>query len=291
MRLGAAFFKTDTIEGLEPLCEKLDCYGLSAIQAPGNLADLSEEAAQAFGRRARELGLVIGESGMWENLMAADPKVRAGRVEQVRRRLVRARVMGCGAVVVLAGSRAEHALAPHPGNYGQDYRTELREILLGIVDGLELGATRLVIEPWHNTFFYQPEDIRDFLDSVGDPRIGLHLDQMNMVSHATFYDTAGLIRRTFDLLADRVGTVHVKDVACDHRHMFLKYDEVAIGDGVMDYGAYLRALATLDPDMPCYLEHMAEERDYVLSIARLHWLAEKEGLRFRRRGEAAGPGA
>jgi hypothetical protein len=65
--------------------------------------------------------------------------------------------------------------------------------------------------------------------------------------------------------------------------MFLKYDEVAIGDGVMDYDTYLKKISGLDPDMTCYLEHMAEEKDYAMSIARLHSMADSLGLRFRRR--------
>jgi sugar phosphate isomerase/epimerase len=111
------------------------------------------------------------------------------------------------------------------------------------------------------------------------------MDQMNMVSQETFFDTTALIRKTFRLLAEYVGSVHIKDLACDHRHMFLKYDEVALGDGVMDLSSYLKAIETLGPEMTCYLEHMAEERDYAMCAARLHAMAEQEGLRFLRRGE------
>jgi sugar phosphate isomerase/epimerase len=65
--------------------------------------------------------------------------------------------------------------------------------------------------------------------------------------------------------------------------MFLKWDEVYIGDGVMDYDTYLRQLAQLPADIPCYCEHLPEERDYALSFARLHRLAAKAGTAFVRR--------
>ena len=58
---------------------------------------------------------------------------------------------------------------------------------------------------------------------------------------------------------------------------------VTIGDGVMDYDTYLKRLAQLPPDTPCYCEHMAEERDYALNFARLHHLAGKAGVHFQKR--------
>ena len=48
--------------------------------------------------------------------------------------------------------------------------------------------------------------------------------------------------------------------------MFLKWDEVYIGDGVMDYEIYLKRLAELPPDTPCHCEHLSEERDYALNF-------------------------
>ena len=52
-----------------PLCEPLDTYGLSAIQAPARMADMTRDECAAFGEKARELGIVVGETGMWENVM------------------------------------------------------------------------------------------------------------------------------------------------------------------------------------------------------------------------------
>ncbi len=107
-----------------------------------------------------------------------------------------------------------------------------------------------------------------------------HLDQMNMVNQDYFFNTTKLINKTFDLLGDKVFSVHLKDIRCDHDHMFLKWDEVYIGDGVMDYDTYLKRLAKLHPDLPCYCEHMAHEQDYALCFARLHHIAKRNGLKF-----------
>ena len=286
MRLGG-FFSARHIDDLETLCERLDTHGLSAISMPPGVADMAPDDCAAYGERARALGLVVGEGGMWENLMTEDDALRAQRMQTTQALLQGAAYMGCHAVVTLVGTKdpCDAALAPHPYMHTDACRAEFREIVLRILDGLDLRTTRYIIEPWHNTFFYQPEDIRAFIDSVDHPAFGLHLDQMNMVDQAHFYRTTHLINTTFDLLSDRVASVHLKDIRCDYSHMFLKWDEVYIGDGVMDYDTYLKRLSALPPDTPCYCEHMPEEKDYALNFARLHYLAEKNGVGFLRRGE------
>ena len=285
MRLGG-FFGANSIEELGPLCDRLDIHGLSAISAPwGN--EWTNDQCAAFGEAARSKGMVVGESGVWVNLMTADCDARAERIGMVRDALVKAEAMGCHCVVTLVGTRdpADHSLAMHAYMKTAEAKAEFREVVLKILDGLDLKTTRYVIEPWHNTFFYKPEDIREFIDAVDHPAFGLHLDQMNMVSQADFFNTTELINKTFDLLADKVASVHLKDIREDFTHMFLKWDEVYIGDGVMDYDTYLTRLAQLPADTPCYCEHMAEERDYALCFARLHHLAGKAGVKFLGREE------
>ena len=286
MRLGG-FFGAERTADLEPLCEKLDTHGLSAIGAPRRILDMSLDECAEYGDRARELGMVVGEIGMWQSLMTPNLERRTERIDRVREMLKRADAIGCRCVVTTTGSssKAEHQLATDPYMYSEEARIEFHDIVKRILDGLDLRITKYVIEPWHNSFFYQPQAIRAFIDRVDHPSFGLHLDQMNLVSQATYYRTTELINETFDLLADKVACVHLKDIGIDHTHMFLKMDEVNIGDGVMDYDTYLKRLSDLDPDMPCYCEHMPTEQDYALNFARLHRLADKAGARFKRRSE------
>jgi sugar phosphate isomerase/epimerase len=288
MRLGGHCYTAQNSTELELLCGKLDAHGLSATTAPWTLADWTVDQAAGHGERARQLGLVIGEAGMWENLLIDNAELREQRIVQTRTLLRNADAMRCHCVVTLVGSKhpGDHPLSMHRDNYGDACKQEFREIVLRILDGLDLRSARYVIEPWHNTFFYQPEEIRAFLDSVCHPAFGLHLDQMNLVSQANFYHTTELINTTFDLLADKVFAVHLKDIRHDPKHMFLKWDEVRIGEGVMDYDTYLKRLARLPADTPCFCEHFSDEADYITNFATLHQLAAKAGTGFLRRHAA-----
>jgi sugar phosphate isomerase/epimerase len=286
VRLGG-FFRAEAIDELEPLCDALDRDGLSAIPAPNRLARMTDEECSAFGEEARRLGLIVGEAGMWENLMTQDPALRAARVEKVRLLLQKADPMGCRCVVTLVGSRhpSDSPLAPDPYMVTEECRREFAEVALRILDGLDLTRTCYAIEPWCNTFFYEPEDVHAFLTKVDHPNLRLHLDQVNMISQRSIHDTAGLVERTFDLLADRVVAVHLKDLRWDFGHLMLKWDEVPIGDGVLDYDAYLRRLAMLPPDTPAFCEHLSSEGEYRENFARLHEAAERVGMRFVRRAD------
>ncbi len=288
MRLGG-FFSAATREDLTRVADRLDCYGLSAIPAPGAFHEWSDDECAAFGADATALDIVVGESGYWANLLDRDEATRAARIEDVRARLVKADAMGCRSVVSLVGSGhpSGSAVVPDAYNYTEACRAEFREVVLRILDGLTLTGAKYIIEPWHNTFFYKPADIAEFIERVDHPSFGLHLDLMNMISQDTFYNTAALARETFELLSQHVASVHLKDAQFDPSHNWIKWDEVDIGDGVMDYDAYLTGLAALDGDMPCYCEHMSHEREYALNFARLHHLAGKAGVSFRRRSPAA----
>jgi len=239
-------------------------------------------------RRADLTGRWLGRE--YERAKAwGDQGLRGARIERVREVLRKADLAGVKCVVTLVGTRdaSDHPLAPHPYMFTQQARREFREVVLRILDGLDLTNVRYAIEPWHNTFFYQPEDIREFLDGVGHPCFGLHLDQMNLVNQTYFYNTTELINTTFDLLADKVCSVHLKDIRCDFNHMFLKWDEVRIGEGAMDYDTYLKRLAALPADTPCYCEHFSDEADYFACFATLHELAGKAGVEFLRRRHQA----
>lgn len=284
MRLGglSPAFAASNREDLEALCPELDRLGLSAIPAPSGLGEMSDDECVAFGEAARVMGLVVGEAGMWDNLMTPDPDLRSTRIARVRRLLRKADLMGCHCVVTLVGSAhpSDSPLAPDPMMISDEGVRAFREVVDRILDGLSLERTRYGIEPWRTSFFFEPEDIAAFLDLVDHPALGVHLDLVNMVGRRSYFDTVGLAERTFAKLSDRIVGAHLKDLLWDHTHMALKWDEVLIGDGVIDQAAVLGGLAQLDPDLACFCEHLATQADYETAFARLHEIAAKADLRF-----------
>lgn len=293
MRLGGlnAAFAASTVEELDALCPALDRVGLSGIPAPSRLAEMSDDECVAFGEAARSLGLVVGEAGMWENLMTRDTVRLDARIERVRTLLRKADLMGCRCVVTLVGSSdaSDDPLVPDPVMFSDEGAKRFREVVLRILDGLSLERTRYGIEPWRTSFFFEPEGIAAFLEGVDHPAFGLHLDLVNMVGRRTYFDTADLAARTFALLSDRIVGAHLKDLRWDPSHMIVKWDEVLVGDGVLDHAAVLAGLAQLDEDLACFCEHLGTTTEYEMAFARLHDIAAAAGVRFAQRTPTATP--
>ena len=283
MRLGGYYYRIHRVEQLDEYLDKLDIYGLSTVCLA--IDEIPFEQCERLGEKARKYDIVIGECGYWKNLMTADKDLQNQRIQGARESLKKAEVMGAFSVASLVGTKhpSDRPLATHPYMYTDECKSEFREVVLRILDGLDLKTTKYVIEPWHNTFFYNPDVIKDFIDSVDHPDFGLHMDMMNMVNHEYFYNTTELINHTFDVLEDKVYSAHLKDVRCDWTYEFLKWDEVYIGEGVMDYETYLKRLSRLSPDLPCFCEHMTTEEEYAKNFSIAHHLADKYGSPFRRR--------
>ena len=276
------FVLPESVDDFDDIVAQLDRYGLSTIGTPRGIENWTSDDCVAFGERARELGIVVGEGSFGGNLMSADGQLVDQRIEALRKALQSADLVQSSTHHILVGTKdsSDSLLAPHPYKFTDEAKAELREATLRVMDGLDLQHTRLLIEPYNNSFYYQPEDIREFLDSVGHPMVGLQLDIVNMIAFDTIYDTTSLINRTFDLLSDYIHAAHIKDMHWAPGHLILKWDEVLIGQGVLDLKTYLQRLGELDPDLPCYCEHLPDEESYAHNFARIHEAAGEAGLSF-----------
>jgi sugar phosphate isomerase/epimerase len=279
MRLGLNWLPLANRQDLQAALPLIDALGLGAIAAPAEAAQWDLERCAAFGAMVRSYGLVIGELAYWRNLLVVDDAERSRRIAEVRALLQRAEAMGAHCLVTLVGSFDEVGpLSPHHNNWGLRAQALARENCLRILDGLELTHTVYALEPWCNTFFHGPDAVRAFFDAVAHPRLALHLDQMNMHSVDTYYQSSAVIARTFDLLADRVASVHAKDLLWHPSRMFLHLDEVMPGQGVLDYDLFVRRLASLRPDITVYVEHWSTAEEHVEAIQRLRAMLAEKGI-------------
>jgi len=293
MRLGSVppYFNAATAAELDTLVPKLDAHGLSAIGAPGDIFEWSDEACEAYGEKARSLGLVIGEVGMWENLMHPDAAAQERHIVRMRQLLQKADRMGVGNAVSLAGSRHAQGgvLMPDRENFTAKFRHEFREIVLRILDGLELSQTRYLLETWPHTLFFEPEELKALVRSVDHPAFGLHLDPCNFHHHEWVFRSTERIEQLFEEIGPFCYSVHFKDVRWDGSTVqwLIRLDEVRIGEGAMDYDTLLRLIdANMPDDVTCYCEHLASESDYAFNFEQLHRKAHELGLRFKRRDAA-----
>jgi sugar phosphate isomerase/epimerase len=291
MRLGGMLHSPESVEELDALVPAFDTYGLSAIAAPKRIAEMSDDEAVAFGQRAKELNVVVAEAHFLINLLTRDRDLRASRIAELRTLLRKADLMGCLGVIGFVGTidPVDEIGKPHPYLFTEECKREFRDIVLTVLDGLDLTTCHYMLEGGPKSFFYAPEETAEFMASVSHPRFSLHLDQMNMVSQRSYFHTTELIDTTFKLLSPYIRGVHLKDIRWDWKYLFLKFDEVLIGDGVLDYPTLLRHLSKLPADTPTLCEHLETEGEYAINFSRLHKLARDNDLSFVRRAGSGVP--
>jgi sugar phosphate isomerase/epimerase len=274
MRLGLNWGRRDgrtVLEGRLPTVDRLE---LGTVAPPRTALDWSLDRCRRYGAAVRELGLTVGELGLPVNLFAPDEGARRDAIDTVRAALRRGEAMRAACVFTLVGSASDEGLlAPHPDNVGEAARERARRNCRAVLDGLALDHTTYALEPWHGGFFHRPGDVASFLDSV--ERVALHMDVANMHAPSAFVESARVVDRAFDLLADRTASVHAKDLRWRSDRLFMHIDEVAPGDGDLAMDRFARRLGTLPADVPVFVEHWETAAEHEAAMADLRTLLDR----------------
>lgn len=288
MRLACNDFKITSEQELNAWLPKLDAYGLGAIAFKGSFIDESwtVDDCYALGEKIRKAGLVIGEFGFWENIMHPDPQERERIFERLCEVMSLAEALGARSVITLAGTlNPDHIYGYHPYNWSEPFKEELRTLILRMLEKAKPNKIKYLLEGWSNCFLYDLEQAVAFHNSIDHENYGIHLDICNYITPMNMHDTTSLIHQAFEAYGDRIVSCHTKDIEWVPDDPLVHMRECIAGQGVLDYDTYLNHIAALPFDCTCYCEQRPDEMDYVMNFVNLHYMAERNGLRFNRRGE------
>lgn len=221
--------------------------------------------------------VVLAEIGIWRNLIAVEDDVRAANIEHACNCLAIADAVGARCAVSYIGSFAPQAdYAPHPDNLGARAFEATVETVRLILDRVKPRRARFALEMMQ---YALPDSVDGYLElirAIDRPAFAAHLDPVNLVmTPRVYFDTGRLIRECFDKLGTHIVSCHAEDIVLRHQAA-LHFDEVMIGDGVLDYPAYLQALQALGADVPLMLEHL-EGAQYAVARDRLVAIGKQSG--------------
>ena len=132
-----------------------------------------------------------------------------------------------------------------------------------VIDAVNPTHTRLSFEMMPFYFLDGPEEYLRFLAAIDRPATGVHLDICNTMNNPRrLYNNTEFIRHTFDLLRDRIVTLHLKDIRLKPNSGVAEFEEVLIGEGNIDYLTLLEEIKKLPADIPAMLEHLETEEEY-----------------------------
>ena len=148
-------------------------------------------------------GLVVSNvsTGLhWDTpLSARDPKKRAEAIRIVEREIETAQLLGCDAVLVVAGLVTEEV--PYNEVY-QRCLDAMRQLApIAAKAGVKVGCENCNSE---HKFLLSPREFWTFLNEVNSPFVGLHFDVGNI------HDT-GFAEQWIEINGPRITRVHLKD--------------------------------------------------------------------------------
>ncbi|MHB9026481.1 MAG: sugar phosphate isomerase/epimerase family protein [Armatimonadota bacterium] len=263
-------------------CESPDQWAAEHLAAGYNAAywpNPPVEMEEAFLHAAGAAGLVIAEVGAWSNPLSPDPAER----EKARRRcieqLATADRVGARCCVNIAGSLGAQWAGPAADDLTERAFEQIVHTTQEIIDAVKPTRTYYSLEtmPW--MYPDSTESYLQLIEAIDRERFAVHFDPVNLInSPARYFHNGAVIREAVAAFGHRIRSCHAKDVLMDTKFI-VHLDEVAPGNGTLDYGAFLHALEALDPDTPLMLEHL-EMEEYPRAAQYIRSVAEREGIRL-----------
>ncbi|HSK68839.1 MAG TPA: TIM barrel protein [Candidatus Limnocylindria bacterium] len=280
MRLGGQVF-TET-NGPEEFVRLHREAGFTACVCPWHLRPGGSENRE-WKEALAQADLLLAEVGAWCNPLSPDPEEAKAAYARLVERLALAEELGAVTCVNIIGSRhPEHWHGPHAGNFTEDFFFEAVEVYRRALDEVGPKTTRLSFEMMPHNFLDTAERYREFLNVLNRERAGVHLDFANTVrTPREFYNNVVHFGNAVTLLGSDVVTVHLKDLALEEDSPVVRFREVPVGEGGLDYVHLLKLLDSLPPDLPCLLEHLPDAQSYAKASRALRRLAEEAGVQVR----------
>ncbi len=278
MRLGGPIFKSDAKKP-EELVKFHQDLGFSAAYCK-YIEDPSErdEYIQAF----KEADIVLAELGAFcLNISDPDEAAREKQIAEIIERLRQAEEMGALCCVMHGGSyNNSGCVKAHPDNFSEANIEHNIRVIQRILDEVQPKRTKLVLETESYVLPDNPDLYLRMLKEINRPGFAVHLDPVNMtLNPRRVYYSGDFIRECFAKLGPYIVSCHAKDTNLVD-HATVQITETYLGNGTLDYGAYLTELNKLSQEPPLMIEHLSEEQ---LSSA-LNYVfnkAEELGLTFK----------
>lgn len=234
-----------------------------------------------FKRAMKQHDVKIAEVGAWCNPLHPDKEEAEKNIRYMIDRLRLAEELEADTCVNILGTKQTKTwFGPCKEGYTEYFFDEAVQVMQRIIDEVNPVHTKLSFEMMPYYFLDGPEGYLRFLDAVDRKAAGVHLDICNTMNHPErFYNNAEFIRKTFDLLRDRIVTLHLKDITIKEDSLTAAFEEVLLGTGGIDYVTLMEEITKLPKDTSAILEHLDTEEEYDMAAKAATEAANKAGMK------------
>jgi len=220
----------------------------------------------------REHDVIFYNLHTWVNVIHPDMAKRAECQKHVCEAIEEADRLGMEFILTHTGgnSSTNNKDIPHPDNWTKETWQKSVAALKQILRDTSGSKVKLAIEAVNSCNNNNPQSHARLREDVGDPRVGVCLDPVNMLHPGVVYRTTELVNLCFDLLGENILYAHAKDI--EWTSMLPSFKGVVLGQGTMDYETYLVRLSRMKSTRVLYIEHLPDElyepsRKYIVETA------------------------
>lgn len=259
MRIGGEILKP--YNGPDEWYELVKELGYRAVLAPvGHNA--AKEEKEAYLECVKKHDLVIGEVGVWRNVIAVDEKERKEAMEFAKQKLAFADEIGAKCCVNVTGSRGDIWDGFYKENYSEDTYALVVDSIREIIDAVKPVRTYYTVEtmPW--MIPDSPEQYLQLIHDVDRKAFAVHLDFVNMINCPKRYVFCDeFIEDCFKKLGPYIKSIHAKDVLMENRYTTLIHETMP-GKGIINYRKVAKLCDALGPDISVFVEHLNDFESY-----------------------------
>lgn len=233
-----------------------------------------------YAQCCRDNDLLIGEVGVWRNVMSRNPAEREAAIQYAIRQMEMAEEVGANCCVNISGSPGELWDGYHPSLDTQAVYEDIICTTRRIIDAVQPKKTCYSLEPMPWMAPESPEQYLQLMQDMARPgAFRVHLDYCNMINSLDRYRHASeFITKCFDLLGGQIVSVHAKDVKLTDGFLPVCIGEVPPGEGSIDLPLVTKLAHDLGDDTPVFVEHLPDHAAYVKAAAVMRAAAKKAGV-------------
>ncbi len=271
--------------------------GQTALVVPGEfLLPMNSSEIDAFNAALNKYDVIVSAvmGNRYTNFIHPEESYRSQYLKNLARYMEVAESVNCPAVPTICGTRApetpegaafqelftkEYRYSMHPDNWSlKTWKMLVNNIRQVLKDTTGMKVS-IAMEAQVTTTIDGPLAHKRLIDDVGDPRLGVEFDPVNMISIDNYYYTTELLNESFDLLGERILTCHAKDTTIWPNRQTVHVQEVCPGRGVMDYTTYIARMSQFEWPRMLLPEHIPGDQ-YPEAYAFLRKMAQETGVSF-----------
>jgi sugar phosphate isomerase/epimerase len=167
---------------------------------------------------------------------------------------------GVERIVCWSGTLGKTLTTPNLLNQEEDTFNSVVAAIKGMLDEVKGLRAEILVEPFTAHVLCDGKTCSRLTSKFPGGEVKIVLDAPNIISHKEFVHRDQRVQEFVAEVGPTVGIVHLKGMARDdngHRRF------PRAGAGVLDYAAYLRAIADHTPEVPVIIDHVYSVREMI----------------------------